>query len=494
MHGVNDLAAPLSANSRGTYEGGKGKAMKIAGLVLALALFVTLGVPLCVAKVYLRWTESKLPAAKVLGVSEIVIPWSERASALLAEAKKQGYQRYVEVGAAQIADAVSAAEKANAAGIILRGEAAEHDVLVERTKQLRRAHPKLKVLVLSAHGKQPDMRGWLVFKKDGILQVSSPTSQPWLDANLAAIRYELGFESGVPLYSFTWDESDPLVKELGLKPADYALAIAEAGAYHADLLLEVHEAQRKGLLSGDKNTLEDWEKVRRYLDFYKTWDETAADAEARVCVLAEDYDASFEALNLMARHNIPFRVMKSSETKASELNACDVVIAFAELGKALTAALNEFAAKGGVVVLVKLHGPFPWEAAGAGADNGPSTTYTVGKGRVIALKGAITDPETFAQDVRRLLAKSSVPVSLWNSLTMLVAAYPGKRAGEVMVELVNYDEETTQVQVQVKGTFRFASLETPESGKSEKLQTEQVNGFTQFVVPELVVGGRVTLK
>ena len=83
--------------------------MKIGRLVLALALFVTFGVQLCLAKVYVRWTEGKLPAAEVLGVNEIVIPWSESASALLAEAKKQGYQTYVEVGAAQIADAVGAA-------------------------------------------------------------------------------------------------------------------------------------------------------------------------------------------------------------------------------------------------------------------------------------------------------------------------------------------------------------------------------------------------
>ena len=468
--------------------------MNIRRLGLALGLLAGFGVQVCAAKVYLRWTESKLPSAKVLGVSEIVIPWNETATALMVEAKAQGYQVYVEVGAARIADAANGAAKAGAAGIMLRGEAAEQAALVEKGKELQKAHAKLKVLVLDAHGKQPEMRGWLVFKRDGILQVSSPTSQPWLDTNLAAIRYDRGFAGGGPLYSFAWDDSDPLVKELGPKPVDYALAIAEAGAYHADLVLEVHEAQQKGLVSGDKSTLDDWTEVRRYLDFYKSSDGSAGDAEARVCVLTEDYDTSFEALNLMARHNIPFRVMKSSEAKAGDLGVCDVVIAFAEPGKELAAALNEFATKGGVVVTVKLHGPFAWEPAGKATDNGPSTTYTVGKGRVIGLKDAIIDPETFAQDVRRLMTKASVPVSLWNSLTTLVAAYPGKKGGEVVVEVVNYDAESSQVQVQVKGKFASAILETPESGRSEKLKTTQVDGFTQFVVPDLVVGGRVRLE
>jgi len=468
--------------------------MRIGRAIAVLGLSAGFGAQICAAKVYLRWTENKLPAASVLGVNELVIPWNEAASALMAEAKKQGFQVYVEMGAAQITDAVNAAVKAGAEGIVLRGEAAEQSALTEKAKELRKAHSKMKVLVLDAHGKQPEMRGWLVFKRDGILQVSSPTSQPWLDTNLAAIRHERGFEAGTPIYSFAWGETDPLVKQQGVRPQDYALAIAEAGAYHADLVLEVHEAQQKGLLGGDKNTLEDWAQVRRYLDFYKSGDGSAGDAEARVCVLTEDFETSFEALNLMARHNIPFRVMKSSEAKAGDLAACDVVIAFAELSKESAAALNEFATKGGVVVTVKLQGPFAWESAARAMDNGPSTTYVVGKGRVIELKDAIVDPETFAQDVRRLMTKASVPVSLWNSLTTLVAAYPGKKVGEVVVEVVNYDEESTQVQVQVKGTFASASLETPEGGRSEKLNAAQVDGFTQFVVPDLVVGGRVRLE
>ena len=459
-----------------------------------VGLLAGLSAQLSGAKVYLRWTQSALPLTKVLGVNEIVIPWNETASALLAEAKKQGYEAYVEVGAAQIADAVNAAVKANAAGVILRGEAAEESALAEKAKEVRKAHAKLKVMVLDAHGKQPEMRGWLVFKKDGILQVSSSTSQPWLNTNLAAIRYERGFEGKEPLYSFAWDESGPLVKEFGPKPVDYALAIAEAGAYHADLVLPVHEAQQKGLASGSKNTLDDWARVKQYLEFYRAKDGSEAAAEARVCVLTEDFDATFEALNLMARHNIPFRVMKSSEVKGKDLAACDVAIAFAEPGKELAAALNDFAAKGGVAVLVKLQGPFAWESTGTGVNNGPSMTYTVGKGRVIQLKEAIIDPETFAQDVRRLMTKASVPVSLWNSLTTLVAAYPGTKAGETIVELVNYDEESSEVQVQVKGTFGSASYETPERGRSEKLKTTRVNGFTQFVVPDLVVGGRLRLE
>ena len=106
----------------------------------------------------------------------------------------------------------------------------------------------------------------------------------------------------------------------------------------------------------------------------------------------------------------------------------------------------------------------------------------------------MSDPETFAQDVRRLMVKEHVPVGLWNSLTTLVVDYPGEKSGETIVEVVNYDEEPTAVQVQVKGTFREARYESPERGCCEKLKTTQVNGFTDIVIPDVIVGGRIHLE
>ncbi|MGB7436907.1 MAG: hypothetical protein WBR26_12200 [Candidatus Acidiferrum sp.] len=379
------------------------------------------------------------------------------------------------------------------AGIILKGSAADESQVEESAGKLRLKYPKLKILALSAGGKQPEMRGWLVFKKDGILQVSSPTSQPWLDENLAMVRYERAFEGGqAPLYTFSWDETDPLVKAYGPSPADYSLAVAEAGAFHADLILELHKRQQNGLETGDKQTLADWEQVKRAIAFYQPGD---GQKEAMaVGVLTNDYDLSYEAINLMARHNIPFCVLHSDDVKSQDLDGLNVVIAFAALSKDLTETIRKFAERGGVAVLVNLPGTYPWDSAQASKKSDPSTTYTVGKGRVIELGEAVADPETFAEDVRRLMEKDQIPVSLWNSLTTIVTEYPGAKPGEATVELINYDEERTQVQVQVKGTFGSVRYESPERGCCEELKPSHVDGFTQFVVPDLVIGGRVHLK
>jgi hypothetical protein len=428
-----------------------------------------------------------------LGVNELVIPWSEDAQSRVAAAKKQGYRVYLEATRQQAAAVAEAGANWGATGVVLKSSAAEASQAEESARKLRGKYPKLKILVVSGSGKQPEMKGWLVFQKDGMLQVSSPTSQPWLDQNLAVVRHQRAFLAGeTPVYTFSWDESDPLVKEHGPNPADYSLAVAEAGAFHADLILELHETQQKGLASGEKNALADWAPVKRTIAFYER-DKVREKEAAAVAVLANDYEPSYEALNLMARHNIPFRVLHSDDVRGADLTGYAVVIAFAAPGKELTAGIRAFAERGGVAVLVNLPGKYPWDAPGGGKTSRSSVTYAVGKGRVIELGEAVTDPETFAQDVRRLMLKQSVPVSLWNSLTTLVVEYP-RENGKTIVELVNYDKEATQVQVQVKGLFGAAKYESPEKGCCETLKTTQVDGFTEFVVPDVVIGGRVHLE
>ena len=463
-----------------------------------IAIPVMLGAmmaPTSEGKVYVRWTQGVLPPTKILGVRDLVIPWGKEAKGLLDRANQQGYHVFLEATLEEAAVAAEAGKTAGIVGIILKGKVSQGSQVEESAHKMRQAFPRLKILVLDTAGRQPEMRGWLVFRKDGILQVSSPTSQPWLDANLAVIRHERAFQAGqTPLYTFSWGLSDAVVNEQGPSMANYSLAVAEAGAFHADLILELHERQQKGLANGDPETLANWNQVKRTLEFYEQGNQAAREAAARVAVLTNDYESSFEAINLMARHNIPFRVLHLVDVKAHDLEGFDVIIAFAAPGKELATAIDEFAEQGGVAVLVNLPGAYPWDSSPPTKTSAHSVSYTVGKGRVIELGEAVTDPETFARDVRRLMAKERIPVSLWNSLTTLVVAYSGEKPAETIVELVNYEEEPTQVQVQVKGTFGSATYESPERGCCDKLKTAQVDGFTEFVVPHVLIGARVHLE
>ena len=47
--------------------------------------------------------------------------------------------------------------------------------------------------------------------------------------------------------------------------------------------------------------------------------------------------------------------------------------------------------------------------------------------------------------------------------------------------------------MRVKGDFDSVRFESPEVGCCKTLKPSRVDGFTEFVVPDLIIGGRVYL-
>src|ERR1700682_1206616 len=85
-------------------------------------------------------------------------------------------------------------------------------------------------------------------------------------------------------------------------------------------------------------------------------------------------------------------------------------------------------------------------------------------------------------------------MSLFNGLTMIAVPYHEHGETVKILEFVNYAEEPLRVQVQVKGSFASIRYETPDHKCCESLVPIKHNGFTEFVVPELRIAGRVLLE
>ena len=444
------------------------------------------------SRTFLRWTYKDVPPAKTFGVKDLVVSWDEGALSLVEAARKQGYQVYLEATPQQ-AFAAAEAAKNIAAGILLKGSPSERTDVDGALKTLRPLYPKLTLLVLNPAGKQPQMRGTLVLNRNGILEVSSPTAQPWLDTNLALVRIEQALRPDqVSLYSFEWELTDSLQKLQGPNVEDYLLAIAEAGAFHADLVLSLHDSLQKALAQNDADGMKLWKQVQRYLEFYSRRIERPVEPAANIGVLA-DYKKSYEPINLLARHNIPFRILLPTDLTADHLRQFDMLIVLASAPQNIKS-ITDFAARGGIAIFVDLPGSYPWQSAQRTQTGEHGVAYRVGEGRVIELSEPVADPETFAQDIRRLMDKEKALISLWNSLTTIAVPYRERRDGVTTLELVNYAEEPLRVQVQVKGSFHSIRYETPERGCCESLTPVQRDGFTEFVIPGLRIGGRVHLR
>ena len=336
------------------------------------------------------------------------------------------------------------------------------------------------------------MRGSIVIKRDAVLEVSSPTAQPWIDTNLELIRVEQRVRgSEVPLYSFSWADQ---AQGGRLTADDYSLAVAEANAFHADLVLKVDEHLQQGLNAQDRDAWALWSQVRLMLKFSPDAGAAALQPAANVAVVVDQLDAGEEVLNLLGRHNIPYQVFLATDLKSADLKGFDVVIMLAKPDAENAERIGTLASGGGTVVVVDAHGKYPWQSSQPEKVNEHTTSYAVGSGKVLELSEPVTDPETFAQDIRRLLGKTKTMLSLWNGLTTIAVPYKDRSGTMRLLEFVNYAGEPVRLQVQVKGAFSKVRYETPEDGCCTSLETVKHNGFTEFVVPELRITGRLHME
>ena len=441
----------------------------------------------------MQWNEATLPPASSLGVKEIVVVW-ERASsaALLTTARKRGYRAYVETPLNQATSAAKACGEKRCAGIILKVSESGGEETEKSVAGLRAAYPKLRVLVLSPSGKQPKMRGSLVIKRDSVLEVSSPTAQPWVDTNLALIKIEQRSRRlQTPLYTFSWADQGP---QTVLTADDYSMAVAEASAFHADLLLPLDEHLQQGLNKRDGEAWALWNQVRSTLKFSASASKGGLEPAANVAVVVDHLDPSDEVSNLLSRHNIPFQLFVAADLKTAELKGFDIVIVFAKPDAETVERIKNLAVDGTTVVVVDAHGKYSWQSSQPVQLNEHTTSYPIGNGKVLELAEPVSDPETFAQDIRRLLGKGNALLSLWNGLTTIAVPYKDRGGKTTVLELVNYAGDPLRLQVQVKGSFKTIRYETPEHGCCESLEPVKHDGFTEFVIPEIRIAGRVHLE
>jgi hypothetical protein len=410
---------------------------------------------------------------------------------VFTRARKQGYRVYLEASLTQAAAAAKECANTGCTGIILdlpESDRAKAQIIV---KGLRSAYPKLTFLMLGLAGKRPEMRGSLIVKRDSILEVSSPTMQPWIDTNLAAIKVAQRAQPGnVPLYTFSWAASDEETPTL--TASDYSLAIAEAGAFHADLVLQLDDHLQRGLSHDEAAAWTLWGEVRSMVKFNAGGMDAALEPAANVAVVLDQAELADEVPNLLARHNIPFKVLLAADLSAKAMGGFDLVVVFTKPDRAAAEQIADLAARGKTVVVVDAHGSYPWQNRESVQLNEHTVSYALGDGKILELSEPVSDPEIFAQDIRRLLGKHSL-LSLWNGLTAVAVPYEDRSGASKVIEFVNYAVDPIRVQVQVKGWFTTIRYETPEHGCCELLVPVKHDAFTEFVIPQLRISGRVHL-
>ncbi len=436
------------------------------------------------AEVLVRWDLEQIPSPGSLGISAVVVPAANTPA--VRSALTQGYRVFLEVEASKLAGVAPPAE--GAAGFVVRGKVSAAQL---RLLRLRITSPAFRVLVVEDGGKWPHVRtNWVTRNKD-VLQVAGRSAQPWVDNNLALLRILLAARpESRPLLTYRWAPTTLSEEDEGPALEDYLVAIAEAGSFGGDLLLPLHPRFERDLLLGHPRARASWSEIRRALEFY-SWDLPGRyQPVANIGVVTAHPMLWFEVMNLLGRHNLPFELLAPSRL-AGDLAAFDLLLMMDPATGAQADSLAAFARKGGAVVAVG-GAAGPWRTEPPLVKTGERVSYRFGEGRVIEVLKAISDPNAFALEMRQVLGREHRVIDIWNGITVLTVPYR-ESDGNSLVTVLNYAHQPLPVQLRVRGTFSQVHYESPEE-PAMLLPHQHRDGYTEFVLPALRVGGRVFLS
>jgi hypothetical protein len=372
----------------------------------------------------------------------------------------------------------------------------------DQLQALRARLPAGRVLMTDERGKWPHVRlNWVTLRND-VLSVASRTEQPWLETNGALVRIAAAAEPDTaPLLRYQWEPITISDMHEGPAADNYLVAIAEAGTFGADLVLPLHERFQRHLVMGRPEARARWQEVRRYLAFY-SWDlPRRYQPIANIAVVSAEPMRDFGVLNLLTRHNLPFELLTPGQLgarDAARLDQHDLVILMDRPEQPQLELVQAFASRGGTVVLTAAAVRADEQVSLDGAsemqqEDGGQVSYKVGQGRVVEMRVPIADPNVFALQVRELLGPERRPLDIWNGITVLAAPYADPQERAVMLALLNYAHEPLPVQLRVRGTFSMVHYETPDEAPV-LLPFRHRDGFIEFVLPSLRIGGRVFLS
>ena len=391
---------------------------------------------------------------------------------------------------ADAAAAAAAARDAQLDGLVLEGEFSEGIAFAERVeKELAGRSGAVVIPVLpSALARNTARRIRAVEgvspgvgkAEDGA--TASATGGVWVDSNLWLAR---SFAPDPERWT-VWISHRPRDGSPGI----YSRSIADAAAAGARWIVTLDDDLRAKLLRRESAALDEWKAIADCLAFFESHGEWRGFAPfGKVGIILDVAGANLanseEYLNLVARRQIPYRVIYRSQLAADTLVGLRAALAFdlAPATEAERKTLRAFAAAGGLV----LSGP-SW----GGAPKEQSYTMVAeGEGEIAVYKDDSPDPQAVARDLNDLVSTPELGVSVFKAPSVLPYVSGAGDRKRMLIQLVNYaTERATSIAIWVTGSFASARLYAPGSAPVE-LPLRHNGGRTEITVPALGAYGAV---
>jgi len=414
--------------------------------------------------------------------------------ARLAHSKGQAVLGLVYAGA-DPETAASAAVEAQLDGLVIVGLAQDDTQLLMKLREAlsRRGGKPFAVRVAPAASARLDKESPLLVVEGTAPRVvqmgdtaeATPTAGLWLDSNLWLVRSFHAARAGRPVW--VWHE--PHAED----SAGLLRSVADAAAAGGRWIVSLNGSLQSGLYRKEPQALALWKQTNDFLRFFEMhaeWRQFSPYGNVGIVLdsAGPNVAQSEEYLNLIARRQIPYRVIERSLLNARSLEGLRAVLAFdltppAEAERSL---LLEFARKGGLL----LGGP-SW---GKPPANQSYQVAAAGEGEIAVYKDNAPDPQGVARDLNDLLTTPELGLSVFDAPSVLAYAAAAAAGKPVVVHLVNYaSRPADKITLWISERFESARLLRPE-GPPLELPIKRGADRTEVVVPNLAVYGALWLE
>ena len=336
--------------------------------------------------------------------------------------------------------------------------------------------------LLAVEGVRPDARD---LADMGIR--AGPSAQPWIDSNIWLVR-SFRLDRG---WRPVWVNQVPNSSSQG----DYARCVADAAVAGGRWIIALDDDLRVRLLQKDASALATWRNVGTYLKFaedhaeWRTF-EPYGNVAFILDTASANEDYTNEYLNLVARRQVPYRLVERSRLTAASLAGFRAALAvdLAALSDGERKVLGDFAEGGGLVVAGPSWGDAP--------ENNDYVEIPAGKGRVVVYREKPPDPEMVARDLLDLLGPEEMGLTAFNVPSVLTYVSTDGSRSRALIQLLNYATTPfdSKITLRLNGTFKTARMHTPESAPVDLGVRVMSGGRTEITVPKLAIWGAVLLE
>jgi hypothetical protein len=339
-----------------------------------------------------------------------------------------------------------------------------------------------KAPVLAVEGVRPSSRHPM---QDGIR--ATPTTEPWIESNIWLVR---SFRLGTA-WRPIWVSQEPKANSR----AYYIKSVADAAVAGGRWIVALDDDLRASLFRRDPDALATWRNLGTYLRFaedHAEWRNWTPYGNLGVVLdtAGKHPEISNEYLNLVARRQVPYRLIERSQLNTASLASFQAVLAadVAPPTEAERTVLRAFAEKGGLVVAGPLWGDPP--------KDDPFSEIPLGKGRVVICKDDPPDPESVDRGMLDLLGPEVMGLTTFNVPSVLTYASTSDSGRHALIQLLNYADRPfeSRITIRFNGSYRKARLYTPENPPLDLPVQPAATGGTQVAIPKLGVWGAVFLE